>query len=349
MSIDNNHVCTDCGDPIGRKLLTFWKKGEYSCGGRDGCSARLCQKCHEKHPLFVPPSSEMEQQRDLHQATIQKFCKSCFQDKSVLDFSKTFDVIEGIKDDHVTFVFVHGGSASRALFRAHAMELKTKYGHGSILLDLPGHGSLVDTPLSLDSCATTLESVLNKCGLLGEKRSDRKVIYVGASLGAYVGFHLLDKLQSLFDGAILIDCGQNVGPGASFKAKAGLVMLSYMGNHMSNATLFGMMKDVAKKSGADYKLMESTLGAGMFFDQAQEQVDCLRAVAPADKIPNLSLPILFMNGTKDYRDSEDKWLELCTNEKSQLHDYEGGDHFFTHHSKFVDDILTRWHEFALNI
>lgn len=339
---NESNVCTDCGAPIGRKLLTFWKKGEYSCN-REGCSARLCHACHEKHPLFVAPDGMV--QYDFDRATIQRFCKTCFQTKSVIDFGRTFDVIEGMKDDGVTFVFAHGGSASRALFHAHATELRTRYGHGSILFDLPGHGSLVDTPLSLDSCATTLESVLKECDLT-ENKSNRKVIYVGGSLGAYVGFYLLDKFQSLFDGAILIDCGQNVGPGASYKAKAGLVMLSWMGNHFSNASLFVMMRNVTTKSGADYKLMETTLGAGMYFDQAQEQVDCLRAVAPADCIPNISLPILFMNGTQDYRDSEDKWLELCTNEKSELHDYKGGDHFFTHHSKFVDDILKRWHEFA---
>lgn len=282
---------------------------------------------------------------DLNRATIKLFCKSCFQDKSVIDFTKTHDTIEGMKDDCVTFVFVHGGSASRALFRAHATELRARYGHGSILLDLPGHGSLVETPLSLESCATTLSSVLKECGL-AEKNPDAKVIYVGGSLGAYIGFDLLAKFQDLFDGAILIDCGQNVGPGASYKARAGLVLLSWMGNHLSNATLCSMMKDVTVKSGADYKLMETTFGAGMFFDQSQQQVDCLRAVAPADFIPSLKFPILFMNGSMDYRDSEGKWLELCSNEDSELYDYAGGDHFFTHYSRFIDDLLTRWHDFA---
>lgn len=343
---NESNVCTDCGASVGRKLLTFWKRGEFSCG-REGCNARLCKACHERRPLFVMAPDDGIVQNDSDKATIKKFCKKCFQEKSFIDFSRTYDVIEGMKDDNVTFVFAHGGSACRALFHAHAMELRTRYGHGSILFDLPGHGTLVETPLSLDSCATTLENILNECGL-AEKKTNRKVIYVGGSLGAYVGFYLLDKFQSLFDGAVLVDCGQNVGPGASFKANAGLFMLSWMGNHFSNASLFVMMKDVTTKSGADYKVMESTLGAGMFFDRAQEQVDCLRAVAPADYIPNLSFPILFMNGTNDYRDSEDKWLELCVNEKSELHDYQGGDHFFTHHSKFLDDILERWHEFAVN-
>lgn len=124
-------------------------------------------------------------------------------------------------------------------------------------------------------------------------------------------------------------------------------MLSWLGSHLSNASLLVMMRDVTVKSGADYKLFETIFGAGMFFDQAIEQVNCLRAVAPAEYIPNLDFPILFMNGELDHRDSEDRWLELCTNDKSELKDYpKPGDHFFTHFSQFVDDILTRWHDFA---
>lgn len=100
---------------------------------------------------------------DLDHAILKKYCKSCFQNKSTINFDGTNDIIEGTSD--TTFVFVHGGSGSRAMFQAPAAELKQRLGHGSILLDLPGHGSLVETPLSLSSCAETLGEVLNKCGI----------------------------------------------------------------------------------------------------------------------------------------------------------------------------------------
>ena len=343
-AISSQNICTDCGAQTKQSLWTFWKKGEYGCD-REGCTSHLCESCHNKHPLFVPSSDDAMLQSDLNRATLKKFCKACFQEKSTIDFSTTYDAIQGMANSNVTFVFVHGGSGSREMFKPHATELRERYGHGSVLLDLPGHASLVEMPLSLESCADTLETVVNECDLV-KRKPGHKLVYVGGSLGAYIGFYLLDKFQDTFDGAILIDCGQNVGPGASYKARIGLVMLSWMGSKFSNATLFVMMRDVTAKSEADYKLMETVFGAGMFFDQARQQVNCLRAVAPADYIPNLRFPILFMNGSKDYRDSENKWLELCVNEKSELRDYEGGDHFFTHYKKFVDDILTRWNDFA---
>jgi pimeloyl-ACP methyl ester carboxylesterase len=349
----SSKTCTDCATPLGRSLWTFWNKGDYACNedvcgsGRvdgDACcprSARLCTKCFHQHPLFVVPS----------------FCKACFQEKSALDFSQTYDRINATPSNETTssstiFVFVHGGSSSRAMFHGHATELNERFGYGSILLDLPGHGTLadIDTPLTLESCAKTLELVLTACNITAQ--SKEKIIYVGGSLGAYVGFYLLalDRFKNIFNGAVLMDCGQNVGPGSSFQAKAGLMLLSWMGKEFSNASLMSMFLDVTKKSTADYKLVETVFGAGMFFDQAQAQVQCLRLVAPAQYIPKISFPILFMNGSKDYHDSQDKWLDISmkneTTVPSELKVYEDGDHFFMHDSRFVNDVLESIHEFA---
>ena len=88
-------------------------------------------------------------------------------------------------------------------------------------------------------------------------------------------------------------------------------------------------------------MLETNFGAGMWFDHAEAQVACLKAVSPAEYIPKLDFPILFMNGSKDYRDSEHRWLELCVNKKSELKVYEGGDHFFTHDTRFLEDMLAR--------
>jgi pimeloyl-ACP methyl ester carboxylesterase len=380
MPMESKTACTDCGSPLGRSVWSFWDKGDYGCNEVKGqvvdaaaagvccCpkNARLCTTCFHKHPLFVVPPLEDNDPNDISKGKIHRFCKACFQEKSSLDFSRTYDRINAaaappsspetekeISISNTIFVFVHGGSSSRALFHAHAKELKERFGHGSILLDLPGHGSLadVDIPLNLESCAKTLEAVLTECNITAQ--SNEKIIYVGGSLGAYVGFYLLGQFKDVFDGAVLMDCGQNVGPGASFKAKAGLVMMSWLGKKFSNATLMGMMLDVTAKSKADYKLVETVFGAGWFFDQAQAQVECLRLSDPALYIPKISVPILFMNGSMDYRDSENKWLEISmkndTTVASELKVYEGGDHFFMHDSRFVEDVLESLHVFAKKV
>jgi len=218
-------------------------------------------------------------------------------------------------------------------------------------MDMPGHGTLEDRPLTLEDTPLTLDSrvdatakVHQECGL-----DPSTTIYVGASLGAYIGFYILDTLAAKpsFSGAILMDCGQNVGPDCSLKARMGLSFLKMAAGHMSNKALMEAMLGVAKKSPTKSRLVESVFGTGMHFQQGSAQTVCLHTVAPADHIPNFDFPVLFFNGSEDYRDSEKKWLSLCKDQKrSSLKVYGGGDHFFTHDARFVDDLIDRMDDFA---
>ena len=116
---------------------------------------------------------------------------------------------------------------------------------------------------------------------------------------------------------------------------------------MSNKALMEAMLSVGKKSPAKYRVVESVYGAGMHFQQGVAQTICMHSVSPADHIPNYDFPVLFFNGSEDYRDSENKWLSLCKNQKlSALKVYEHGDHFFIHDESFVDDLLDRMDSFA---
>ena len=72
--------------------------------------------------------------------------------------------------------------------------------------------TLVDTKLTLDECVDTVRSILHE-----ECSSSQKIVYIGGSLGAYIGFHILGELNTQFSCAVLIDCGQNVGQIAAFK------------------------------------------------------------------------------------------------------------------------------------
>jgi pimeloyl-ACP methyl ester carboxylesterase len=313
---------------------------------KDGCDNLMCYKCAGNCPLIVKDGS------GFYSSTIQCFCSPCFRELSVLDYTKTYDLLqptEGVQVGGCVFVFVHGGGGCRKMFSKHAEILMKKYNHTCILLDLPGHGTLVDTPLTPDSAAETIQNVMETSK---DTIQGKSIIYVGGSLGAYIGFYILQKLSSLqlFDGAILLDCGQNVGPHASLKAKLGLSMMRFVGSNFSNATMMSMMQNVVSKSTADFYLNETSLAAGMFFQQSNKQVECLKLVEPEFLIPLITVPILYMNGSKDYRDSEQKWLSLCARQDlSSLKVYDDGDHFFTHDTRFVDDMIERWHNFAIRI
>jgi pimeloyl-ACP methyl ester carboxylesterase len=335
--------CVDCNANVGGGSC-FFLSSKLNC---DACKKSICAKCANDQALI--PYTPNEEPMPIQKSSIKCYCKSCYQSVSTLDHSRTYDVIEPAADDEAdnentnstTLMWVHGGGGSRRMFYPHAKYL-SKQGYRSILIDLPGHGTLVDTKLTLDECVDTVQNIIQK-----ECTSSQKIVYIGGSLGAYTGFYVLGKLNAQFSSAVLIDCGQNVGPDCSLKARFGIWFLRKLSTNMSNKALMGAMMGEVNKSKADYHLVETTFGAGYFFQQGGAQCDCMHTVSPADIIPSLDFPILFFNGSEDYRDSEDKWLSLCKNkELSSLKVYEGGDHFFCHDSRFVHDMLDRIDGFA---
>ena len=339
------HNCDDCHSHLGKQF--FGLMGPKKATPCTSCQKRLCSTCAGKHALI--PFSENEEPPPVKKSSIKSYCKECFQKASILDYTKSYDVVEPSVDgagndtnNNMTLLFAHGGGSSRAMFRAHSRILSNK-GYRCILIDLPGHGTLVDkTTLTLDECVTTVKRILQT-----ENCNPFQTIYVGASLGAYIGFHILSQLKTQFAGAILMDCGQNVGPDCSLKARLGIFFMRKLSGRMTNKRLMEIMMGAVENSKADFHLVECCYASGMFFEQGVKQCDCLHTVAPADIIPELDFPILFFNGSEDYRDSEQKWLSLCTQEKrSELKVYEGGDHFFCHDSRFVDDFLDRMDKFA---
>lgn len=309
------------------------------------CDTDLCSNCASKNALVPFDPVDPETSDDMSKNhKVFTYCTKCFQQVSTLDFSKTYDLFEPSpkdKSNGVTFLMVHGAGGTRSMYRPHARELAKK-GYRCILPDLPGHGTMVETSLSLDSCVESIQKLLKD-----ENCEPSKTIYVGNSLGAYIGFYLLDKLGDSFAGAVLMDCGQNTGPDCSLKANMGIFLIRYMSAVMSNEGLMNAMMGIAKKSQANYHVVEAVYGSGMYFQQSSAQADILHGVKPADHIPNFKFPVAYFNGSEDHRDSEDKWLSLCKDqERSSLKVFEGGDHFFVHDSRFVDDLMDRMHEFA---
>lgn len=96
-----------------------------------------------------------------------------------------------------------------------------------------------------------------------------------------------------------MDCGQNVGPDCSPKARFGIWFLRQLSGRMSNKSLMGAMTGAVKKSKADYHIVESSFASGMFFQQGPAQCDCMHAVAPAEIVPELEFPLLFFNGSEE--------------------------------------------------
>jgi pimeloyl-ACP methyl ester carboxylesterase len=375
-------TCTSCNDTLRPGLLfgdkVFTCESSSSSSSAASCPNVLCKTCFVRRPLLIVPDKNNGGDDDNHGGRnnnsnvmnaggIKRLCRTCFESQSTLNYAATYDYQPSRSG--TTFVLTHAASGCRQMFASYADYLHTHHQHGYLLIDLPGHGTCVDLPLSLDSCVSHVRDILAACQLLDNAASER-LIYVGASLGAYVGFHLLAELlkdenninknkndgppphprRLLFHGAVLMDCGQNVGPGCGLASRIGLVVLRMLASHSSNYAMMKLMLPaITKNISNDYHLVDGVFGAGMWFDQVAAHVQCLRDVAPAELIPRIPIPILYLNGSLDHRDCETKWLSLSAAPHSKLKVYEGGDHFFTHDRRFIDDILAQMVEFAKTI
>lgn len=91
-------------------------------------------------------------------------------------------------------VFVHGTRLSRSTWRAQVAGLSDAY--RVVALDLPGHGSLVERPFTLEGAADELARVI-------ETATGGRAVVVGLSLGGYVAMDLAARRPELVRGLVL--------------------------------------------------------------------------------------------------------------------------------------------------
>ncbi|KAJ2996185.1 hypothetical protein HDV02_006713, partial [Globomyces sp. JEL0801] len=173
----------------------------------------------------------------------------------------------------------------------------------------------------------------------------KKPIYVGGSLGGYIGMELLGSHPSVFSSAAILMAGQGVGAGRGMAASLGLYGMGLVIPLMSAESMLKGMVSQAKGNGhiSDTLLKEMALSHGFFFNQAEKHIEILKASNPRISLPKYDGRILFINGSKDHRDSENVWLEASKHGKLIV--YQGTDHFFSHDDRYLDKLLEDLDEF----
>uniref|UniRef100_A0A6B2L9Q0 FYVE-type domain-containing protein n=1 Tax=Arcella intermedia TaxID=1963864 RepID=A0A6B2L9Q0_9EUKA len=284
------------------------------------CGKIFCNDCCNFYTL-PPDKHNMED--------ITRYCEECFINyRSSLNFNATFDVIG--PEEGPAAILVHGGSTCRAMWSYHVKEW-SKYMR-CYCIDLPGHGSLMHQKLSMDAAVDYIIKFVT------DTIPQKPVLYIGGSLGGYIGMEVIGKRSDLFYAAVIADAGQNVGKDASLAAKVGLTLMELMSS-MSNDTLLKFL--MAQCKTVDQEVLENTaIRPGMYFNSASDQVAVLEKSNPFVSLPKFQGPIMFANGTMDHRDSEAVWQALSKNAKLKLYH---GDHFFlsdkVNFPLFVEDVL----------
>jgi pimeloyl-ACP methyl ester carboxylesterase len=322
--MSNPNECHSCRRTFG----IFFSPG-YECPqGSGGCGKKFCSKCLNYACVTEKDGKELGMK-----APVTSFCKGCFQQNSLLDFSTNVTIYGPEIHESPAVLFLHGGGGCRTMFDYHAKTLSEQKGYRCVLIDLPGHGSRMDEVLTLDSAMEVIkDAILHIAGNCGEI----KPIAVGGSLGGYILMEFVGRYPDLLSGGIITMCGQNVGVDRSLLASVGLFALGYAASWVSSKTLLSGLISEASKSGHlnEELILTATLRAGVYFDQSEAQITILKQSNPRDSLPKFPGKLLFVNGTKDHRDSEGIWVSVSQN--GQLIDYESGDHFFSHDNRFLN-------------
>eukprot|EP00291_Cryptomonas_curvata_P026623 CAMPEP_0172162628 /NCGR_PEP_ID=MMETSP1050-20130122/6784_1 /TAXON_ID=233186 /ORGANISM="Cryptomonas curvata, Strain CCAP979/52" /LENGTH=161 /DNA_ID=CAMNT_0012832653 /DNA_START=132 /DNA_END=614 /DNA_ORIENTATION=- len=146
--------------------------------------------------------TEEEAQKGAYKAKIETLDRETFMKLSSLDFTRTIDVLGPAAGTAPAVVFVHGGGSCRTMFLYHAREF-AKQGYRCVLLDLPGHGARMDEPLTMTSAiAAILDAVRLEAPPTADGRKPQKPLYIGGSLGGYIGMELLGAHPDVFAGAV---------------------------------------------------------------------------------------------------------------------------------------------------
>lgn len=269
---------------------------------------------------------------------VVRVCKKCFKEQSSLDHSKFYDFFGPSNDPAIpALLFVHGGGGCRSMWGPQIRALSTEF--RCYAIDLPGHGSRMNEPLSLASAVDTVTQFVE------QNLDGQVVIYVGDSLGGYLGMHIVGEHPHLFAGAVICSAGQNVGPGSSLAARLGLVVLEGVTKLAPRKTVVQQLVASMDLTNISEDLIdECNLRCGLYFDCAEDQIRILKTINPAIQLPKYSGPLLFLNGGKDHHDSQDLWMQVSKN--GHLFVHQDGDHFFTHDRRFMPTFIQQIRTFV---
>jgi pimeloyl-ACP methyl ester carboxylesterase len=332
----NTNQCHGCHSGFG----IFTNYGSICPVEHGGCGYKFCSTCLNYSCITEAGGNELGMK-----APIISYCKECFKKNCGLDYSSNYTTYGPEVGTAPAVLFIHGGSGCRSMFDYHAKFLSEKRGYRCVLMDLPGHGSRMDDLLTLETALIGINDGAKIAGSFGDIRP----IAVGGSLGGYLLMEYVGTYPDVFSGAVITMAGQNVGVGRSMIASFGLYALDYLGAWLASKTLLsGLIGEAVKNGNIDELLIiHSCLRTGMFFGQASAQIKILRESNPRDSLPKYSGKILFINGSKDHRDSETIWKSLC--QHGELKVYEGGDHFFSHDKRFLPVFMDDLQQFCESI
>ncbi|MDJ0335439.1 alpha/beta fold hydrolase [Salinibacterium sp. G-O1] len=197
-------------------------------------------------------------------------------------------------------VLVHGLRTSATMWRAQVEALEAA-GHQAIAVDLPGHGTRMDTRFTLASAVDTIAAAVDSAA--------HPTLLCGFSLGGYTSIHYAGSGARPIVGLIAASCGtqpSRVVLDAWRVAARVIHRLPDRGLALNNWAVRAVVKDPAYS--------DDVLRGGVALEVMDDALRELRALHPVTSLQRIDVPVTLVNGTLDhFRLQERRYLAAAPN------------------------------------
>lgn len=198
-------------------------------------------------------------------------------------------------------VLVHGIRTSATMWRRQVAALAAR-GLDVVAVDLPGHGSRIGEPFTIDAAMAAIDAALNPAdtgdvpaaGRTAERGDASPRLLVGLSLGGYLAIEFAARHPDRLDGLVAAACGTVPrGPGlAAYRAiAAAIARLPDRGRWLNDRTaaLF-----LAPDAVAD------VVAGGVALDVMAPALAAVHGLDPIAALGAVQVPVWFVNGRFDH-------------------------------------------------
>jgi pimeloyl-ACP methyl ester carboxylesterase len=212
-------------------------------------------------------------------------------------------------------VLVHGLRTSATMWRRQVAAL-AHHGIDAIAVDLPGHGSRMDEPFSIEAAMRVIDDAFPAEAAEADADADGNArarvsgrtprLLVGLSLGGYLGIEYAATHPGRIDGLVAASCGTR-------PRGAGLAGYRRLADAIGRLPDRGRaLNDLIVRVFLPRESVADVLAGGVALDVMEPVLGAVGALDPEDALARVEVPVWLVNGRFDHFRIEERRMLRAT-------------------------------------